>query len=76
MAPTEITSPPAWQSTPPSSTNHSSSEPKSSKDDDKPRGAQTEQLTDPSTARNLQWAIKGSNELTDPATEEILRGAT
>ena len=58
MAPTGI---------PPSSPNQPSSEHTS-----KPETAQS-QPTDPATASHLQWTVKGSNELTDPAIEEILR---
>jgi len=66
MAPTE--------STPPSSQNQPSSEPKSSKGGDKPEEAQPE--TDPSTAEHLQYTVGGSGDLTDPSTDEHLRGAT
>lgn len=62
------------ESTPPSSQNQSSFEPKSPKGDDKPEEAQPE--TDPSTAEHLQYTVDGSNELTDPPTNENLRGAT
>ena len=45
----------------------------------KPGEAQPEtaqsQPTDPSTASHLQWTVKGSNELTDPSMDEILREA-
>ena len=30
------------------------------------------QSTDPATTGHLQWTVQGSNELTDPAVEEIL----
>lgn len=78
MAPADTVGP---QGTSPSRPNQSSSEqPKSSQVDDKPREAQPEaaqnQSTDRSTTKFLQWAVNGSSELTDPATQEILRGAT
>jgi hypothetical protein len=78
MAPTETNGP---QSTSPSGPNQSLSEqPKSSKADVKPGEAQPEiaqnQSIDPSTAGLLQQTVSGPSELTDPATEEILRGAT
>jgi hypothetical protein len=31
--------------------------------------------SDPATTSHFQWTVKGSNELTDPSTEEILRKA-
>jgi hypothetical protein len=83
MAPTEMAGPQmaqAGQSTPPSSPDQSSSEPKSSKGGDKPGEAQPEtarnQLTDPSIAGLLKFTVNGSNELTDRSTDEFLRGAT
>ncbi|PMD21104.1 hypothetical protein NA56DRAFT_703781 [Hyaloscypha hepaticicola] len=60
MAPTGI---------PPSSPNQPSSEHTT-----KPETAQS-QPTDPATASHLQWTVKGSNELTDPSTDEVLRKA-
>jgi hypothetical protein len=60
MAPTGI---------PPSSPNQLSSEHTT-----KPETAQG-QSTDPATASHLQWTVKGSNELTDPSTNETLREA-
>jgi hypothetical protein len=47
-------------------------QPKSSNDKPQPKTAQS---TDPATAGHLQWTVKGSNELTDPSTEELLREA-
>ncbi|KAH8589075.1 hypothetical protein B0O99DRAFT_746270 [Bisporella sp. PMI_857] len=75
MAPTETTDP---QSTSP---NHLSSEqPKPSKADDTPGDAHPEttqnQSTDPATVELLQHTVRSTDELTDPAIEEILRGAT
>jgi hypothetical protein len=61
MAPTETTAKPK--------------QPESSKVDDKPETAQNPP-TDPSTAGHLQQTVSGSSKLTDPATEEILQGAT
>ncbi|TVY18839.1 hypothetical protein LARI1_G005641 [Lachnellula arida] len=46
-------------------------QPESSKVDNKPETAQNPS-TDPSTAGHLQQTVSGSN----PATEEILQGAT
>ena len=62
------------ESTPARSLNQSSSEPKSSKGDNKPKEAQPE--TDPSTAEHLQSTVGRSDELTDLSTEEHLREAT
>jgi hypothetical protein len=59
----------AQTNTPPSNPNQPSST-----DTTKPEAAQG-QSTDPATASHLQWAVEGSNELTDPSTEEILRKA-
>ena len=63
MAPTE--------STTTSSSNQPSSE---SKGDNKLEEAPPE--TDPSTVKILQSTVSGSDELTDPSTDEYLRGAT
>jgi hypothetical protein len=63
MAPTE--------STTTSSSNQSSSE---SKGDDKLEEALPE--TDPSVTKLLQYTVSGSDKLTDPSTDEHLRGAT
>jgi hypothetical protein len=63
MAPTE--------STTTSSSNQPSSE---SKGDNKLEEAPPE--TDPSTVEILQSTVSGSDELTDPSTDEHLRGAT
>ncbi len=62
MAPTE--------STPPSSQNQPSSEPKSSKSDDKPEEVQPE--TDPSTVKHLQNTVGGSDDLIDPSADKHL----
>jgi hypothetical protein len=61
MAPTEMTAQPK--------------QPESSKVDDKPEIAQNPS-TDPSTTGHLQRTVNKPSELTDPATVEILRGAT
>jgi hypothetical protein len=80
MAPTETTD---HQSTSPSSANQSSSEHITDATPEQPNSseeAQSEtvqnQSIDPSTAGHLQHTVSNSSELTDPATEEVLRGAT
>ncbi|KAH6714030.1 hypothetical protein BKA61DRAFT_674639 [Leptodontidium sp. MPI-SDFR-AT-0119] len=61
MAPTEMTT--------------KSEQPESPKVDDKPETAQNPP-TDPSTTKHLQKTVREASELTDPATEEFLQGAT
>ena len=67
MAPTE------------SSSNQSSSVPKSPKRDGKPEEGQPETAqkhsADPSATKILQSAVSDSDQLSDPATEEALREA-
>ena len=77
MAPTGIP-----QSSPNQSSEHTTDtkpeQPKPANDnpgETQPETAQT-QLKDPSIARILQQTVDGSDKLTDPATEDILRGAT
>jgi hypothetical protein len=72
-----MTDPPTGQQ---SSPNQSSSERKSSEDDDNPGEAQSEttqdQHSDPFITELLRSTVGGSDELTDPATDEHLRKAT
>jgi len=55
----------------PASISTSSSNQPSPEHATKPETAQS-QPTDPATANHLQWTVKGSSELTDPAIEDIL----
>jgi hypothetical protein len=59
----------------PTETTAKSKQPESPKVDDKSETTQN-QSTDPSTTGHLQQTVNKPSELTDPATVEILRGAT
>jgi hypothetical protein len=76
MAPTETT---GSQSSPNQSSEHITDakpkQPESSKVNNKPETAQN-QSTDLSTTGHLQRTVNKPSELTDPATVEILGGAT